>query len=186
MRRISIFALVILMAGTASAGVFITVEGEMNPDPIVITINDVLDIGLWGDGEILVGGLFFMGVETGSPATFDISSVNILYTGWSKWVIYEEEQWIADYLDVEYPALNIQLSDPVMPPETPTPLLGQLVENIWLSPTTVGLITLNLFDGDGEPIDSEPIAVQQIYVLIPEPTTLVLLGLGALILKRRR
>jgi hypothetical protein len=186
MRRVSILILVFSMAGIANAEVFITVDGEVNPDLITITVNDVLDIGLWGDGATEMG-LFYMGIEVGGAATLDISTVTILYPGLSKWVIWEEEQWIADYLGVEYPALNINLTDPVMPPETPAPLEGQLVENIWLSPTNVGVITLGLFDGDGVPMDSQPIDVQQIYVmLVPEPATIALLWLGVLMLRRRR
>jgi hypothetical protein len=186
MRHTLFVVLAIAMAGIANGDYLITVNGELNPDPIIINVNDSLDIGLWGDGSILMG-VFYLGLDVGDDAVMDISSTNILYPGISKWVEWEYDEWTTDFLNVQNPCVLVQLSDPVMPPATPRPLEGQLIENIWLSPTNAGLITLRLFDGDGSPMDSEPIDVQQIYVTsIPEPMTIALFGLGALMLKRRR
>jgi hypothetical protein len=181
MRRVLFLVLVSSIVGIANAGVLLTVNGKVDPGPL--TGDDILNIGLWGDGSIAVGSLFFMGLEVGSEATLDISTVNILYPGISKWVVWEDEAWIADYLNVQNPFIGIQLSDPVMPPETSRPLAGQLVDNILLSPQNTGVATLWLFDLDGIPIDSQLIGVQQVA---PEPASLLIISIGTLFIGLRR
>jgi len=186
MKNISLLVLVISMAHIANGQALITVNGEISPEVVTMNLNEELNIGLWGDGSIKVAAVFLLGLAVGNEATLDISTVNILYPGIFKSVGWEYEEWITDFLNVENPCIAVLLSDPVMPPGIPRPLEGQLVEDIRLSPTNVGEITLILFDGDMSPIDSQSIDVQQTRVLVPEPVTIAMLGLGLMMLRRRR
>jgi len=177
------------MAGTANAGALVTVNGEINPESVTISVNDTLNIGLWGDGSVKVGMSYILGLGIGSEAMLDISTVNILYTGMYKGIGWfgEDYIWASDILNIQNPFIVAEFSDPVMPPATPVSMDCQLFEDVWLSPTNSGLITLRLFNGDGEPEDAQLIDVMQIYVTsVPEPATLIIMSIGALFISLRR
>ena len=87
MRFFVLFIVFFLITIPSSATMLITVNNETNHDQIDITLNDVLNIGLWGDGQTYMG-TFYMGIEKGGTATLDISSANILYNHGIKPIIF--------------------------------------------------------------------------------------------------
>jgi hypothetical protein len=126
-------------------------------------------ISITGDGSEPVG-YFFLGVEAGG--SLNIMGATIVYPG-SQTAIYEmEEPDLAALMNVNNPFVYIELND--TPPSGPVaPLNGILVTGI------VGSGTIKLFDQSAENMLAS-------IVIVPEPMTMVLLGLGGLMLRRRK
>ena len=170
MRHISILALVLFFSISANAALIIGFNGVIGPletpelDPlqtanISIATNEVIDTPGW----------YVLGVPQGEPGTIYandpwlhpdlVIGPELPFPGFSSWVIFS------------YESLS-----PIPP--------GLLVDNITFhcdGPGNVNMLLLGTQDfADWVTLDSQ--AIRQ----TPEPATIALLGLGAMLLKRRR
>ena len=183
MKNILIVLTVLAMASAANATLMISVNGVVNPDDTTIELlpsqHAVIDIH--GDAQT-PPGVFVLGVSAGDLGKLDPTGGTILYLGNKVELHFEDAPDVAGGLGIDNPLVLVMLTD-VSP--TPLPLEGLLVDNIDFHCT--GLIddqptdvTLMLFDGLGNLLDT------QVIHQIPEPMTMVLLGLGGLFLRRRK
>jgi hypothetical protein len=173
MKRIAILVAILSITVSANAGMFITVDGVVDPSwDIYLTPSDIASIGLYADIEMPQGS-YFVGIAAGDPGSLDDSEMT--------W-IYPDPGIIPPPEPPEIPGwesiIEITFIDTIEPIQ---PVIGQLVDNIIFHCEGLGNVTIGLFDGGtGELLDS------QLIHQIPEPGTIALLGLGVLLLKRRR
>jgi hypothetical protein len=150
----------------------ITVGGVIDPaGDIYITPNHTLSIGLWGDGAV-EQGQYYLGIQAGDPGSFDIDNV----------VIPPGSPVVPSLFWDPVPGLNtpiVGLTYLDMTPEDP-PYMGQLIDNITFHCEGLGDVTMGLFDGNANLLDT------QVVHQVPEPATIALLGLGAMMLRRKR
>jgi hypothetical protein len=176
MKKLLVLALVLAMAPLANAALLLSVDGVVDPPDtsIVVAPSDILNIDIWGDGETAPGA-FYLGIYVDGPGTLDISQAVILYPGSATDIYFED---LGGMLGTKEPVVHIELNDtPSSGPKAP--LTGTLVNNILFHAEFAGDATLALFDGDGILLDTQ-------VIHIPEPVTMVLLGLGGLMLRRRK
>jgi len=187
MKKLLVLMMVLAMAGMANAALLISVDGEVDPPETEVTLyapSGVADIDLWGDGEEPMG-TFYLGIS--GPATLDISDPNWVYPGNNVDVWWEDIPDLADYIEsqgylVGDTFANFTMNDLVTPPAVPAPLDGILVNNLPLHCEGLGEVLLVVTNGEGLVLDTQIIH----QVPIPEPMTVVLLGLGGLLLRRRK
>jgi hypothetical protein len=180
MKKLMIVTLMIGMASVANADLEISVNGIVYEDnhwlPMYGGRNDV--IGIWGDGQTTPGA-FFVGIDTwGSQfGSLDISGAEILYEGSEAGIVWVNDPDTASYCGIYNPFVGIWLYD-FVPPEDPLGP-GMLVDQIIFHEYDIAIATITLFDESFYPLDSQ-------VFFMPEPMTVVLLGLGSLMLRRRR
>jgi hypothetical protein len=187
MKKLLVLALVLAMAGMASASMILQVNGVDDPPETEVTllVDDTALIGVYAPAEG-VQGQYLLGITMASTGTgtLDLSQVINDYvsrtgdtTGFTEMLDAEEN---LNAIGLRNWAVNIVLTDTLDPIE---PVLNQLVSKIVFTCTGLGDVTLQLWDfAEGDPfvIDS------QVIHQIPEPITMVLLGLGGLMLRRRK
>jgi len=186
MKKALVLMVVLAMAGITNAGIRISVDGVVDPPDTQINITEVpggtVDIDLWGDGEEPMG-TFYLGMS--GPATLDISAPNWVYPGNNVDVWWEDLTDLADYIETQGYLVggtfaNFTMNDLVTPPAVPAPLDGILVNNLPLQCEGLGEVLLVVTNGEGLVLDT------QIIHQVPEPMTISLLGLGGLLLRRRK
>ena len=173
MKKLIVAIIFLYSAAISNADLLITVDGVINPDEILMIPSDTVNIGIWGDGQS-EADFYYMGLTLGSPAALDISGAgdNVF------WVDYETT---AQLLGIENPFVGMDLFTDLVPfPPEPTPLEGMLVENIILHNNGTGVMFLVLFDSNFNELD------RQLLMEIPEPATMVLMGIGGIMLMRKR
>jgi hypothetical protein len=179
MKKLLVVMLVLGMASMANAALLISVNGTIDPPDTSITISpsDELVIDIWGDGQTGAGhfymGLLLAGAEQGS---LDIDNVTILYPGNTKFVVWDSNPDVADFLGIAMPYVDIELND--IPDQLPLGP-GVMVDGIIFHCEHPSDVTIGLWNIDGELMDMQ--VIHQ-----PEPMTIVLLGLGGLLLRRRK
>jgi hypothetical protein len=176
MKKLLVLALVLSVASMANAAMLLSVNGVVDPPDtsIVVLPSDFLNIDIWGDGETAPGA-FYLGIYVDGPGTLDISQAVIHYPGSATDIYWED---LGGMLGTNEPLVHIELNDtPASGPKAP--LTGTLVDQIMFHAEAMGDATLALFDGDGNLLDTQ-------VIHIPEPITMVLLGLGGLMLRRRK
>jgi hypothetical protein len=189
MKKLLVLMLVLATASAASAGIYISVDGVVDPpeSQVTLVISEHAVIDIWGDdvGGVPGAGTYLFGMRAG-PGVLDLDDpmAQITYGGnkTSKAVYHDatEDDGLAAMLGIVYPWMAVDLTDLVTPPDVPLPLLGKLVDLIDFHCIDEGDVTLVLMDGDGNVLDT------QVIHQIPEPATIALLGLGGLALLRRR
>jgi len=182
MKKLLVVMLVLGMASTANAMLWISVDGTVDPPDTSIELmpSEEVVIDIWGDGSELPG-LFYLGISTTSTGagSLDLANATNLYPGNDIWgPSWTDNQDVADFLGVYNPFVTTSLSDNSL---EPPPLTGTLVDGIIFHCEGLGDVTITLFDGGGVALDS-----QVIHQVIPEPMTVALLGLGGLLLRRRK
>ena len=193
MKKLLIFILVFGMASLANAELLISVDGVVNPPETSITLtpsqNVVIDI--MGDGRPPPKAAFLVIQGPGA-----IAGYSLLYPGAGADYMEIEEfatgasmtvQEVLDYLNTtagftgatDMSFMNFLDTTPVGGPYDD--LDGKLVDEIIFTCTGLGDVTLTLTDNAfSEVFDT------QIIHQVPEPMTVLLLGLGGLFLRRSK
>jgi len=179
MKKLLVVLMVLSMASAANAALMLSVGGDIQVDEITLLPSEIATIDIQGDGTEPLG-IFFMGVSAGGPASLDFSSAAMIYQGNDSMFAEMDDPDLAGAMGITTPFELISLSD-VPPIGTPQlPLTGLLVDLITLHCNGPGDVVVSIFNGNTELLDS--ILIHQ----IPEPITMVLLGLGGLFLRRRK
>ena len=173
MRCAAILIAVLSITVSASAEMFITVDGVINPPEYDVAINGTASIGLYADSE-MPQGAYFLIITNDGPGSLDYGEIEILYQG---------DVIIPPDPPINVPGwksiIEISFADTVEPIE---PVIGQLVNNITFQCEGPGDVYITLFDATVEWCISDDQLIHQ----VPEPGTIALLGMGMLMLKRRR
>lgn len=192
MKSLAVFASILLFAASAHAGLMISVNGVIEPPlgEVVLQPDETAVIGIHGDGLTPAPVAVYLFVEgpgwldgytmvyAGSLSVYGDFPVNGLVeppTSREEVLdLFEEYYGLSDLKDLSF----ICLADGVIPPAA---LDGLVVDDIILRCDGLGDVTLNLVSDDFTIVYDTQI-IQQ----IPEPTTLLLLGVGGLLAVARR
>jgi hypothetical protein len=185
MKKLLILMLVLGVASVANATLLLSVDGEIDPPETEVSLTPsqeaVIDIHGFDNPESVgfMGWITIQGpgaINAGSPTyLWETSTVNNMSDP-------PLTEYIAALADLGYPGVvdiiefNIQdLNEPVGEPAN-----GLLIDGLIFHCEDVGEVTLTMMDLDLVVFD-----VQVIHQ-VPEPMTLTLLGLGGLLLRRRK
>jgi len=192
MKKILVLVLVLGLASTANAALFISVGGEPNPGEIEVKPSDTVVLDIHGDdptdggpaeaymlvegpgsitgGTLIYGGglAVYLNAEELAEA-LELPDAEALIQAWS------DALGKPDLSDVSYGLF----ADSDIPPNDF--LNGPLVDEIAFHCEGEGLVTVTLVDQTFENV-LDTLAIVQ----VPEPMTFALLGLGGLFLRRRK
>ena len=191
MKKILVLVLLFGIASVANAGLFISVNGDLNPvsSEIFLEPSQTAVIDIHGDGQSRPGvdnpylvvagpGLIAGGVVL-YPGTLsdymDLAEMAIVAG------ITEEEflGYFKDYAGIDAVDAGWAILDDGTIPQAP--LQGVLVDDIILHCEAIGDVELTLLTNDFATVLDSVIIHQ-----VPEPITFALLGLGGLFLRRRK
>lgn len=178
MKKLLVVLTVLAMATIANATIKISVNGvvdvpdtqiNLNPsDTVIIDIHATATAGTYlliqGPGSISKGGNFW---------AWEQSSVTIPSPDKPDLVPILEEMGFGNITEL----IGIEIVDMSEPFTIPN---GKVIDGLVFHCTDYGEVTLTLFDADLGVLDA------QMIHQIPEPVTMVLLGLGGLFLRRRK
>jgi hypothetical protein len=173
MKKICLALLALAVTAVVNADIWMEVS-----DPY-IDLSETTNISIWGDGQTPINQPFIMGFIYTDGASLNIDDAVIVYPGESTEVYMYNDPEIAEILGLANTSIiQVDFIDLYEPYE---PLQGLLIDGIVFNPEDWGVSVVGLFDGNnGELLDT-----QTIYH-IPEPMTIVLLGLGGLLLRRKK
>jgi hypothetical protein len=182
MKKLLIVLMVLAMAAVANAAlttVKISVDGVVDPPDVKLLPSEtaVIDIHAWSDAGVSIVALLQ------GPATLTKGAD---FSAWeqSNWYVMpdsEKPDYIAAFTDMGYKDItNLYFGDIMDISEPFTQPAGKVFDELVLHCERLGDVTLTLFNPDLGVLDS------QVIHQIPEPMTMVLLGLGGLFLRRRK
>jgi hypothetical protein len=187
MKKLLIAVFVVAITGVAVAETRIAVNGivDNNPEASFIYTNQPVDIGIWSDGDTPLGE-YFIGIGYGEViyvigsyfSSLDISQAN--RSGYVTDIYWNNEPAMASYFQVKNPFIMIWADAPSGP--------GMLVDNINFSLSSeyeLGCVVLGYLPNSDD-YQSGIILDTKGLRPIPEPITIVLLGLGGMMLRRHR
>jgi hypothetical protein len=179
MRHLAILTAILSITICAKASNYISVNGVIGPDEVTIDVNDSLSIGIINDIHAIEGqGTYFLGIASGDFAHYEIISPIFPYPFETQDIWWVNEPDIASGLGIYNPFIGVTAEG--LPPFPPTLQENRIVDGILLNCDWTGDVTLKLYDEAFVLLDT------QLVHQVPEPATIMLLGLGALILKRRK
>ena len=176
MKRWLAVVIVLSLAAVANAGLLISVEGQIDPPyPIALTPGQTAYIGIYSDGGLFADGVGYLVVS--GPAAADIAGANHY--------VSEELIYYVVGSGPFYGAVGFDLknADSENSPFLPG---GTLVDYITLGSNGTGQIDLELWFDETSASGPLQLMDTQVFNMVPEPMTIVLLGLGGLFLCRRR
>lgn len=184
MKKMLLVVLTVLaMATVANAALTakISVNGVVDPpDTSIILLPSetvVIDIHAWNDVSVSLSVLLMQGPGALSKgANFWVWEQSKLTMPSDYYNDYKEVLEGMGYTDITQIA-DFDIMDISDPFTTPN---GRVLDGLVFHCEAVGDVTLTLFDADLGVLDS------QVIHQIPEPLTMVLLGLGGLFLRRRK
>ena len=181
MKKLLVLMLVLGIASAANASLLISVDGVVDPpdSEVILMPSDTVVIDIFGDGQT-PRQYFYMGILVDGPGSLDISNAVMLYPGTDSTIVEESDPYIAGYLGIGMPYALITMQDAPPPGDPLRDLEGTLVDGILFHCDAVGEVTIILTNQDGVVLDT------QVIHQIPEPMTIALLGLGGLLLRRRK
>jgi hypothetical protein len=194
MRRLSLLFFVLCLAPSVHAALFISVNGVVEPPfaEILLEPGETAILGIHGDGLTAGPIEFYLFVE--GPGSIDGYNYNMVYPGSLSG--YEDLEDIADSLGMspenalavlrdETGNSNLEdigiiwLVDMAIPP---APLEGVLVDDIIFHCNRVGDVNLTMWACAYIPVIYDTKVIHQ----IAEPMTLLLLGMGTFLMRRKR
>jgi hypothetical protein len=188
MKNILVVLTVLATASVASAGLFISVNGDPNPPDTQINIypSDVVILDVTGDGETLAPTAAWMLVQGPGTISGGVNvypgSLSSIYTyvpgsgdGFEDLLPWFESMGYANVVGASY--ADFAEGGAIQPPTT-----GKLVDEVSFHCEDFGEVIVTLADASLEGVFD----TQVIHQIIPEPITLALLGIGGLFLRRRK
>jgi hypothetical protein len=169
MKKLILTTILLFAAASANASMKISVDGVVNPPWVLKIPGNTANIGVFSDGQSSQG-TYYMGITFDSQAILDITNAG-------EKVFWAYDEYAVEH-GIQYPYVGMNLFEPFAPPGTS--LMGMQVDNINMYVVCPD-ITLLLFDSNFNLLDS-----QFITDGIPEPATLGLLGLGGIMLLRKK
>ncbi len=174
MKKLLVVMLVMAMASAANAALLISVNGVVDPcdTAIILGASDYVTIDVYSDGNTIA--MYDVAMTISGPGSLDLTN------GWN----YQLPGGVDDGLGWAETGM-VWLDLFLLPVQGVTPPImeGTVIDGIVLHGESIGDIVLTLTTFDGEPIFDTQIIHR---AAIPEPTTLLLLGLGGLVLLRKR
>ena len=173
MKKILVLVLVSALTQVAGAGVIeLTKDGQSAPQEITLNPSDWIEL----DIDLISGSQsgYDIGITIDGPGSLDITDINFptTYTFAGK--------------VVDDPAYDLRVSASVFlepAPQAPKVLVNEIMFHCdGLGEVTITLIAIKSTDGYDPLATIDTLTIWQ----IPEPTTVALLGLGGLLLRRRR
>jgi hypothetical protein len=185
MKKLLVVLLMLATASMANAQLWLSVNGVVDPPDTEVTlaVSEHAVIDIYGDGTGTPDRYYMALIDNGA-GSLDIDDAVVLYGGSDAFIMWETDP------DIIAAFHDMGLTDPILvglgdvpPPGTdPLPLgPGKLIDLIDFHCELKDVdATIVMIDKDANPVDD------QVIHQIPEPMTMVLLGLGGLLLRRRR
>lgn len=200
MKKLLVVLTVLAMATVANAALKISVGGVVDPPESSITLfpSDYVELDITGDGQDVNPTPYLLIIGPGS-----INGGSMLYDQGpppSAYAVYldaeaKRDEWdptktVGEYL-ADFAATwgvpglaDLSNAQIISDKPTPPPTTGTLVDDIMFHCEGYGDVLIRLvgWDDNGEMYNYDTMVIHQ----IPEPATMLLLGLGSLLLRRRK
>jgi hypothetical protein len=172
MKKLLVVAIVMLVASMANAGMLISVDGVVNPPDSAIELqpSQVAMIDIHSDG-LSQSGAFFLSIE--GPGVFGDVSNAVNY-------VVPNDPENPSIIDISEVGLMLFVDMALVGVPIPPVPQGLVVDLIPFHCEGEGDVILTLTNEEGLVLDT-----QVIHQIIPEPMTMALLGLGALLIRRK-